>query len=252
MPDSAPPSVSVIVATFNQGGYLSQCLDSLVGQTIGREAYEIIVVDDGSTDDTAQIISKYASQRNAHIEVVTHPQRQGLVPASNAGIRQAGGDYLVRVDSDDWLDVKALEELMVAAESNQSPDIIIPDYWVVKERHVTLARPDIDNLFTWVAGGPLLRRETVLKVGEYRRLFWEEYDLYLRMLSQGARAARLKLPVLYHRKHATSMTARRRDREYGWKELVDAWSLNVLQRFGAHRALTRCAKLQTQTSQDVA
>lgn len=235
MYESTQCMVSIIVATYNQVEYLPQCLDSLLDQTMHYEAYEIVVVDDGSTDGTKEIISKY----KRHLKVVNHPRRKGLAKACNSGLHQAHGDYIVRVDSDDWLDDKALEQLVRAQELNQGPEIIIPDYWVVTETEVTVVRPDINNIFTWMAGGLLLKREAVLKIGGYREFFWEEYDLYLRMLSKGARVIRLGTPVLYHREHSRSITASRDARAQGWEELINAWPMSTLRRFGFHDELTK-------------
>ena len=241
MPDSNKTLVSVIVATHNQAEFLPQCLASLVNQTLGRSFYEVVVVDDGSTDCTPDIIA--ASQGDIDT-VVTQPYRMGLVPACNAGLEKAVSPWITRVDSDDWLDAGCLELLITeaqspAAQADENVDIVIPAYWIVEGESVRIERPDIQNLFTWVAGGPLLRREAVVKAGGYRDFYWEEYDLYLRMLSNGARVKGVTAPVLYHREHGGSMTARREDRDQGWKELVDAWPLSTLTRFGFHGDLTR-------------
>ena len=159
--------VSVIVATYNQAEYLPQCLNSLLKQTMHHEDYEIVVVNDGSTDATAKVISEY----KPNLKIITHSQRKGLVTACNSGLHLAGGDYIVRVDSDDYLDAKALELLTMTQQANQRPEIVIPDFWVVNGGQFTVVCPDIYNIFTWVAGGPLLRREAVLKVGGYHEFF---------------------------------------------------------------------------------
>jgi len=95
LPDAAPPLVSVIIPCYNYGRFLAQALDSVCTQDY--PAVEIVVVDDGSTDDTAAVAARYP-------EVVYVPQpNQGLSAARNAGIRASRGDYLVFLDADDWL-----------------------------------------------------------------------------------------------------------------------------------------------------
>ena len=235
MGDSSSCFCSIIVATHNQAEFLPQCLDSVLSQGMARAECQIIVVDDGSSDDTANIISGYGSNIDA---VVTHAQRKGLVAACNSGLQRAQGRFIVRVDSDDWLHAAALEELRSAAESDPSADIIIPCYWIVGGNQVEVIRPDMGNIFTWMAGGPLLRRQAVMDAGGYRKFYWEEYDLYLRMLCQGAKVKGLASPVLYHREHPSSMTARKEDRAGGWRELAEAWPMTTLRKYGCHEELT--------------
>ena len=242
MAEQAGPTVSIVVATFDQAGYLPQCLDSLLGQRFDDGAYEVVVVNDGSTDGTAAVLASYVAQHGERLHVAAHARREGLAAACNTGLDRARGTYVLRVDSDDWLEAGALEQLAGAADANPAADIIIPDYWVVSGERVTRARPAIDNVFTWQAGGPLLDRDAVIAAGGYSDLFWEEYDLYLRMLSGGAQAVRLGAPVLFHRRHATSMTARRAARARGWEQLVEAWPLGTLEKYGSHRALARFSR----------
>jgi glycosyltransferase involved in cell wall biosynthesis len=224
------PLVSVLVTTYNQEAFLPTCLESLVGQTLPRHAYEMLVVNDGSTDGTSAVLASY----HTRLRLVTHPSRRGLPAACNSGLAQMRGRYLVRVDSDDWLKADALDQLIRAAESACWPDLVIPDYWVVEETgQPRVVHPDPTNVFTWMAAGPLLRREAVLQAGGYRDFFWEEYDLYLRLLMREVRMASLARAVLYHREHGASMTASAAARADGWQQLITAWTLGTLCRFGA-------------------
>ena len=226
--------VSLIVATYNQADFLPQCLESLLTQTINRSDYEIIVVNDGCSDNSKEILSRYESRID---KIVVHPERKGLVEACNSGLEHAQGRYIMRVDSDDWLSTEALTMLSVSVESEPLPDIVMPQYWIVDEEHIEIMKPDIENVFTWMAGGSLLRRNAVTQVGGYRDLYWEEYDLYLRMLCENALVKEFESPVLYHREHSSSMTAREEDRAKGWDDLARAWPRSITSRFGFHEEL---------------
>lgn len=93
--------VSVIVPVYNTGKYLARCLDSLAAQTFEPGELEIIVVDDGSTDDSGSIADDYA-ERYPNIRVI-HQDNAGSSAARNAGIKEARGRYLGFVDSDDYV-----------------------------------------------------------------------------------------------------------------------------------------------------
>ena len=95
LPDAPPPLVSVIVPCYNYGRFLAQALDSVRAQDY--PAVEIVVVDDGSTDDTAAVAARYPEA------VYVRQENQGLSAARNAGIRASRGAYLVFLDADDWL-----------------------------------------------------------------------------------------------------------------------------------------------------
>ena len=76
-------------------------------------------------------------------------------------------------------------------------------------------------------------------------MFWEEYDLYLRMLENGAGTAPFPQPVLYYRSHAESMTARKEKRLEGWTELLHVWSREKLTRWGHHEELDEATRWQS-------
>lgn len=98
---------SFIVPVYNTEKYLKRCLDSLVNQTL--KDFEIIVVNDGSTDDSKKIISKY-EKKYKNIKVINQ-KNQGLSMARNNGVKEANGEYLIFIDSDDYVETNLLKEV---------------------------------------------------------------------------------------------------------------------------------------------
>lgn len=94
------PLISIIVPVYNVEKYLSKCLDSLVNQTY--ENIEIVCVDDGSTDSSGAICDEYA-KKDARIKVI-HKENGGLSDARNVGLETINGEYVMFIDSDDWID----------------------------------------------------------------------------------------------------------------------------------------------------
>ncbi len=112
---------SIIVPIYNTEKYLKRCLDSILNQTCPE--FELILVDDGSTDDSPAICNSYA-QRDSRITVI-HKENKGLVSARNTGLRMAKGDYICYVDSDDYIDLTLLEVMQKYIISANAPDILI-------------------------------------------------------------------------------------------------------------------------------
>lgn len=101
------PKLSVIVPIYNVATYLRECLDSILSQSFTD--YELILVDDGSTDDSGAICDEYAS--NEKRVSVIHKDNEGLVRARKTGLLMASGDYVICVDGDDWIEAGAFEYL---------------------------------------------------------------------------------------------------------------------------------------------
>ena len=104
--------VSIIVPAYNVERYICECMDSLVNQTL--KDIEIIVVDDGSTDETSHILDGYANKSKAIF--VIHQKNAGLSNARNVGVRNSHGEYLLFVDSDDYIKKEACEVLYTNAK----------------------------------------------------------------------------------------------------------------------------------------
>lgn len=115
---------SIIIPVFNVQEYLERCVDSILYQTIDKELIEVILVDDGSKDNSSLICDQYAEQYD-FIKVI-HQENGGLSVARNSGILQAVGDYILLLDSDDYLTESACDQFMeIISKSKKSPDIIV-------------------------------------------------------------------------------------------------------------------------------
>lgn len=114
---------SILVPVYNVEKYLEQCVDSLLDQTYKGE-YEIILVDDGSTDSSGEICDKYAKTNPDKIKVV-HKKNEGLVSARQAGIEVASGEYSLFVDSDDFVENNLMETVNDCIDRNDNPDMVI-------------------------------------------------------------------------------------------------------------------------------
>jgi glycosyltransferase involved in cell wall biosynthesis len=108
--------LSIIVPVYNVADYLPKCLDSLLAQDLPQNEYEIVVVNDGSTDNSGEIAQQYAD-KYPNI-TLTHQANQGLSGARNAGIKQAKGEYIQFVDSDDYLENDVLSGLIKQIEKD--------------------------------------------------------------------------------------------------------------------------------------
>ncbi len=120
-----PELISVIIPVYNPGKYLYHCLDSIVNQTYHN--LEIILVNDGSTDDSLNVCKEYAA-KDSRITVIDQ-KNAGVSAARNRGMEAAHGDYYSFIDSDDYLELNAYE-LLIKTFHEQKPDVVCYEYFI--------------------------------------------------------------------------------------------------------------------------
>lgn len=202
--------LSIIVPIYNVAPYLRKCVDSLLAQDISD--YEIILVDDGSPDECPQICDQYA-ERYSNIKVI-HQANAGLSAARNSGIKVATGDYIMFVDSDDYLQPNVLGALLAQAERDNL-DVLRFNYQNVNEQYEVFlpfkdAKRDVDYSEDVVDGetflkkrlGPacyavmfIVRREIVLQEQFTPNIYFEDTDWTPRMLINAQRVASTPMVV---------------------------------------------------------
>jgi CMP-N-acetylneuraminic acid synthetase len=203
------PRVSVYVTNHNYGRYVAQAIESVLRQT--HPSWELLVVDDGSTDDSRAVIARYADDPRL---VVIHQENRGLNVSNNIAIRAARGEYVMRLDADDYLDENALAVMAGVLDRHPDAGLVFPDYYVVDESGQLLEvqrRHDFADvtLLDQPAHGActMIRRACLLELGGYDEAFNRQdgYDLWLRFTRRyGVR--NVNLPLFYYRQHPTSLT----------------------------------------------
>ena len=197
--------LSVIVSAFNQEKYIGRCLRSLLHQSLNRNEYEIIVINDGSIDKTGYALELFNSPKENLIKVINNKENLGLPTSVNKGINASKGKYIVRVDSDDFVNFNFLQFLSFYLDTNPESNAISCDYYLISEDEKVIDRMESDK--DPIACGILFRKETLIDIGLYDEsfLYKEEVELRLRYLKKYS-IERLAIPLYRYRRHSDNIT----------------------------------------------
>lgn len=132
--------ISLIIPVYNVEKYLSKCLDSLIQQTYGN--IEIICINDGSTDNSLQILENYAN-KDCRIKIINQ-QNQGVSVARNVGIDNATGEYILFIDSDDWLELDAIK-ILYKNVKNTNIDILSFNFNMITKNYIKKVFAPLNN-----------------------------------------------------------------------------------------------------------
>ncbi len=202
--------ISVYMASYNYADFIEEAINSVIHQTL--DDWELIVINDGSTDDTEEVLKQYES--NQKIRII-HQQNQGLNITNNIALRLARGEYIMRLDADDYLDENALSVLSDSLDRNKAYDLVFPDYYEVDENGKVLdliRRDKLDNdveILDLPAHGActMFRTNTLKRLGGYIEDFQcqDGYELWLRFI-QKYKPKNINIPLFYYRQHSKSLT----------------------------------------------
>lgn len=212
------PLVSVLVPVLNVAGLLPRCLDSLLGQT--HRPLEIIVVNDGSTDASPEVIDRFAA---LHPEIrAIHQEHRGLGPARNAALALAGGEYVAMVDADDWVEPGFLaDSVRLAGET--AADVVVTSFWfnalglglrfpfAARERMLTGLEAAELSLslarFPAFAWNKLYRRDLFLPGEEpFPNIFYEDLATTPRLLARAATVTQTRRAYYHYCLRSDSIT----------------------------------------------
>ena len=199
------PLVSVIVAVFNQEKYIGRCLRSLINQSLPSDSFEIIAVDDGSTDKTPYALSLFEGGFGVNIKILTNQKNLGLPASINRGIEEANGEYVVRVDADDFVNAHFLNFLFWFLKTNETSDAVACDYLLVDDQERVINRANC--IEKPIACGVMFRKGQLIEIGMYDESFLRHEDKELRIrFEEKFNVSRLALPLYRYRRHENNIT----------------------------------------------
>ena len=206
------PLVSIVLPTHNGSAFLHASLESCVEQTYAN--WELIVVDDASTDETPEVIQHFV-ERDARIRTIRHPRNIRLPAALNSGFAVARGEYLTWTSDDNKYRPHALAEMVGFLEEHPDTGMVYADYSIIGKNDELIRAIQVRAIkylpeANFVGGCFMYRRSVAATIGEYSSdLFLvEDWDYWFRVSSR-FHVAPLHRDLYLYRKHDGSLTAQR-------------------------------------------
>lgn len=209
------PKISVVMPVYNGEKYIFQAIKSILDQT--ERDFELVIIDDGSTDPTERIISQFSDERIRYIKL----GHKGIVHALNMGIQNSTGMYIARMDADDVSHARRLK--LQSEYLDQNADIAVCGTWAEeidedgKEIGSMVFPPLSPSPTSMLLHNPfihpsvMIRRTMLENVGYYKEFFRhaEDYELWTRLLSK-YKGANIPQKLLKYRTHGGQITATKR------------------------------------------
>lgn len=222
--------ISVVIPVYNVEKYLRQCLDSVINQTYSD--LEILIVDDGSTDNSGAICDGYLTDSRVK---VFHTDNHGLSSARNYALNRIQGDYIAFLDSDDWLEQNALEYLISTAKRTNA-DIVVCEFYqeyvgktigpkrtcgeFVAEQTAILDAMIVERKLTEDAWNKLYRVELFSDIRYPDNRVFEDKATTYKLLQKASLLAYTPLPLIHYRNRNNSIS-----NNHSLKSLVDYWEV---------------------------
>ena len=193
------PSVSIIVTNYNYGKYLPRCLRSCLSQN--NVNCEVIVVDDVSTDNSIDVLEPFKDQ----IRIIQNTENVGVAASANEGLRMSRGQFVIRVDADDFVSADMSYFMKTYLEANHDAFCVSCDYVLVDDHEEVIERKyaEKDN----ISCGIMYRRDLLLEYGGYNPLMRHREEEELRKrLGDFYKIHHLRIPFYRYRMHNHNKT----------------------------------------------
>lgn len=193
--------VSIIITCFNREKFIARAIRSAISQNFSRRQFEVIVVDDGSTDNSRKIIEDFGDS----IITIFNTRNLGLPSARNIGIRKAKGRFVVHLDSDDYLHDECIYSEHIHLALNTAWGAVACDYVEIDDHEAHISRKKAED--HPIACGIMFRKENLINIGLYdeRMLVCEDEELRQRF-EKRYEIGFVHLPLYRYTRHKESLT----------------------------------------------
>ena len=206
------PKITVYITNYNYGKYIKKAIESVLIQS--ETDNEIIIIDDGSNDNSKSIIETYRNHEN--IKIVMQ-QNKGLTVSNNLALKLSRGKYIMRLDADDYLTENALKNLAEVLDRKTNVGMVFGDYYLIDEQNNILEhfqRHDFNNdveLLDQPAHGActMFRTRCLKQLGGYDESISRQdgYELWLRFIEK-YEVSNISVPIFYYRQHGKNLTSK--------------------------------------------
>ncbi len=207
------PLITVYITNFNYGQYLNKSIKSVLSQTYLN--YELIIIDDGSTDNSKNVIEKYRNLKNIKI---IYQKNKGLNFTNNIALNLSKGEYITRLDADDWLDENFLQVMVNNLKKDPKIGMIFCNYYLVDKKGSIIdqfLRHDFKKvkLLDQPAHGAcsLINTKCLKLIGGYDKNFRSQdgVDIWIKLI-QKYKIKNINLPLFYYRQHGKNLTSNKK------------------------------------------
>jgi glycosyltransferase involved in cell wall biosynthesis len=210
------PLISIILPTYNGARYIRKSLDSCLAQTFTD--FELIIVNDCSTDETAVIIEEYA-QRDSRVKIIHNKFNKKLPLSLNTGFEKARGKYHTWTSDDNYYAKEALDTMVAVLAANADIDLIYTDYFLIDEEEKVFGKRKFNNIYDgfteWLGCGAcfLYKKEIFYANKGYNpgAFLIEDYDFFMRAFLCFNFHYLHRYDLYYYREHPSSLTSTQGD-----------------------------------------
>ena len=228
--------LSIIIPAYNVEKYIEKCIESVLQQDLDN--YEIIIINDGSTDKTNEILEKYKNIKSIKI---INQKNKGLSGARNTGLKNCIGKYVLFLDSDDFVEKNSIKKILNEIQHNDL-EILAFNFWIYynKERYYLEKRKLIDkknfsgeeylksNLLnksypmSWLN---IYNKEFLLKNNLFFKegILHEDIEFNIRLLLKVKKMSYFNVPIIYYRQREGSITKKKLNRRYSYIKILKTY-----------------------------
>ena len=217
--------ITIIICSYNNSSYLKECHKSFFDQSVSNNWFDVILVDDKSSDESFEIANYFKDKKN--FRIIKNKKNIGLVKSCNKAIKYVKTDFMVRVDSDDYVSKNFVKVFLKNIEKGY--EFILSNYTIVTNNRLKRINIKKFRFKDLISCSVALKIEIINKIGGYNNFLWEEYDLYIRYLRKSKKIFRTKKYLYFYRLHKTNMTKLSSWKKRAWKQLFKRHEKKVLE-----------------------